>query len=66
MLARHIEVRYAPQPPQHRARDALDLADPLFHAMMRAKRAQAKQLATREQTLAEMVLKMRLVEAGKR
>jgi hypothetical protein len=66
MLQRTIEVRYKAEPPQHRARDSLDLADPLFHAMMRAKRGQAKSLATREQTLAEMVLKMRLLDAGKR
>lgn len=66
MLARTIEVRYKADPPLHRARDSLDLADPLFHAMMRAKRGQAKSLATREQTLAEMVLKMRLVDATRR
>jgi hypothetical protein len=66
MLTRTIEVHYRPEPPQHRARDSLDLADPLFHAMMRAKRAQAKSLATPEQLLAEMVLSMRLVDSAKR
>jgi hypothetical protein len=66
MLQRTIDVLYRPAPPQHKARDCLDLADPLFHAMMRAQRSGSKQLATREQTLAEMVLAMRLVEATKR
>lgn len=66
MMQRTINVVYKPDPPQHRARDPVDLADPLLHAMMRAKRGQAKSLATREQTLAEMVLKMRLVDAAKR
>ena len=54
----------APKP--HRARDSLDLRDPLFHAMMSAQRRGSKQLATHEQTLAEMVLQMRLVDAAKR
>jgi hypothetical protein len=66
MLTRTIQVRYKPEPPQHRARDSTDLSDPLLHAMMRAKRGQAKSVATKEQTLAEMVLAMRLVDAGKR
>jgi len=66
MLQRTINVVYKAEPPQHKARDALDLGDPLFHAMMRAQRSGSKQLATREQTLAEMVLRMRLVDASKR
>jgi hypothetical protein len=66
MLARTIDVRYKVEAPQHRARDPVDLRDPLLHAMMKAKRGQAKSLATKEQTLAEMVLKMRLVDAMKR
>ena len=66
MMQRTINVIYRPEPPQHKARDSLDLADPLFHAMMRAQRSGSKQLATREQTLAEMVLAMRLVDATKR
>jgi hypothetical protein len=66
MLQRTIEVRWKPEPPEHKARDSLDLSDPLFHAMMRAQRSGSKQLATREQTLAEMVLAMRLVDASKR
>lgn len=66
MLHRTIHVVYRAEPPQHRARDPLDLRDPLFHAMMRAQRSGSKQLATREQTLAEMVLRMRLVDASKR
>ena len=53
-------------PKAHRARDSLDLRDPLFHAMMAAKRGQAKSLATKEQLLAEMVLSMRLVDASQR
>lgn len=66
MLTRTIEVYYRPEPPQHRARDPVDLADPLILAMMRAKRGQAKSLATKEQLLAEMVLSMRLVDGAKR
>lgn len=66
MLQRTINVVYKPEPPQHKARDPVDLADPLLHAMIRAKRGQAKSLATREQLLAEMVLSMRLVDASKR
>ena len=66
MLQRIIDVRYKAEPPQHRARDSVDLADPLLHAMMRAERGQAKSLATKEQLLAEMVLSMRLVDASKR
>lgn len=65
MLARTIDVRYK-QETVHLARDPVDLRDPLYLAMMRAKRGQAKSLATREQTLAEMVLKMRLIDAMKR
>lgn len=65
MLARTIDVRYKVET-VHLARDPVDLRDPLLHAMMRAKRGQAKSLATREQTLAEMVLKMRLIDAMKR
>jgi hypothetical protein len=66
MLQRTIHVVYKPEPPQHKARDTVDLADPLLHAMMRAKRGQAKSLATKEQLLAEMVLSMRLVDSSKR
>ncbi len=66
MLQRTINVVYKPEAPQHKARDSLDLCDPLFHAMMRAQRTGSKQLATREQTLAEMVLSMRLVDAARR
>ena len=54
----------APKP--HKARDSLDLRDPLFHAMMMADRASSKSLATKEQLLAEMVLSMRLVDASQR
>lgn len=53
-------------PKQHKARDSLDLRDPLFHAMMSAQRRGSKQLATPEQTLAEMVLQMRLVDASRK
>lgn len=66
MMQRTIEVRYKPETPQHRARDAVDLRDPLLFAIARAERANIRSLATREQTLAEMVLKMRLVDAAKR
>jgi hypothetical protein len=66
MLTRTIDVVYAKPKPLHRARDPVDLADPLLHAMMKAKRGQAKALATKEQLLAEMVLSMRLVDATKR
>lgn len=55
----------APQPVR-RARDPTDLRDPLLHAMMRAHRASGRSLATSEQTLAELVLKMRLVDAMQR
>lgn len=65
MLARTIDVRYKPVH-VHLARDAVDLRDPLLRAMMLASRGRSKALATREQTLAEMVLKMRLVDATKR
>lgn len=66
VLARIIDVTYAAPAPEHRARDPVDLRDPLFLALGRAERATAKSLATREQTLAEMVLRMRLVDAMKR
>jgi hypothetical protein len=66
MLVRTIDVTYRANQPPHRARDPVDLADPLHHAMMRAKRGNEKSLATREQLLAEMVLSMRLVDAAKR
>lgn len=66
MLQRTIDVVYHAQPAPHKARDALDLTDPLFHAMMRAQRSGSRQLATPEQSLAEMVLAMRLVDASKR
>lgn len=66
MLTRVIEVRYKAEAPQHRARDAVDLRDPLHFAIARAERANIRSLATPEQTLAEMVLKMRLVDAQKR
>lgn len=66
MLARVIDVRYPAEKPQHRARDSVDLRDPLLFAIARAERSNIRSLATREQTLAEMVLKMRLVEAMKR
>ncbi|MEA3165370.1 MAG: hypothetical protein QOJ26_214, partial [Thermoplasmata archaeon] len=38
MLQRTINVVYKPEPPQHKARDSVDLADPLLHSMMKAKR----------------------------
>jgi hypothetical protein len=66
MLVRHLEVRYIQSEPEHRARDATDLHDPLFYAIARAERAQARSLATPEQTLAECVLKMRLVDPSLR
>lgn len=66
MQARTIDVIYARPRPPHRARDPVDLRDPLFFAIARAERANFRSLATREQTLAEMVLKMRLVDAAKR
>ena len=66
VLVRVIDVRYAEPDPTHLARDPVDLRDPLFHAIARAEKATAKSLATPEQTLAEMVLKMRLVDAMKR
>jgi len=66
MLLKTIDVVYAKEKPQYRARDPVDLADPLFHAIARAERANCRSLATREQTLAEMVLRMRLVDAMKR
>ena len=66
MLARVIDVTYKPGAPPHKARDPVDLADPLLYAVARAERANAKSLATREQTLAEMVLRMRLVDAVRR
>lgn len=66
VIVRVFEVRYAAPEPEHRARDPVDLRDPLFHAIARAEKATAKSLATPEQSLAEMVLKMRLVDAMKR
>ena len=66
LLARIIDVTYAAPEPEHRARDSVDLRDPLFLAIARAEKATAKSLATPEQSLAEMVLKMRLVDAMKR
>ena len=66
MLQRTIEVRYKADAPQHKARDAVDLRDPLLFAIAKAERANIRSLATAEQTLAEMVLKMRLVDAQKR
>lgn len=63
MQARIIDVHYEQPAPPHRARDPVDLADPLLHALWRAERATATTLATPEQNLAEMVLKMRLVDA---
>lgn len=66
MQAHVVVLQEAPQAPTHRARDSVDLRDPLFHAMMRAHRASGRSLATQEQTLAELVLKMRLVDAGAR
>ncbi len=66
MLQRTIEVRYKAEAPQHRARDATDLRDPLLFAIARAERDNIRSLATAEQTLAEMVLKMRLVDASAR
>jgi len=66
VLARVLEVRYAAPPPEHVARDPVDLRDPLFFAIARAERANAKSLATPEQTLAECVLKMRLVDPSLR
>ena len=50
----------------HRARDAVDLADPLLYAVARAKRGTIKTLATPEQNLAQTVLRMRLIDASKR
>ena len=46
----------------HRARDPVNLADPLLHAIARAERGQIKALATPEQLLSQMVLRMRLVD----
>jgi hypothetical protein len=66
MQVRIIDVRYAAERPQHRARDEVDLRDPLLFAIARAERANIRSLATPEQTLAEMVLKMRLVDASRR
>ena len=66
MLTRTIDVIYAKPKPEHRARDPVDLRDPLYHAIAKAERANCRSLATQEQTLAEMVLRMRLVEAMKR
>jgi hypothetical protein len=65
MLQREILFIERPDP-VHRARDATDLRDPMLFSIARAERANIRSLATREQTLAEMVLKMRLVDAQKR
>lgn len=62
VLVRVIDVTYAKPAPEHRARDPVDLRDPLLYAIHRAERANARGVATKEQTLAEMVLKMRLVD----
>ena len=64
--ARRLELTDAARKPTHKARDPTNLADPMLYAIARAERAQSKSLATAEQTLAEMVLRMRLVDAGKR
>lgn len=48
--------------PGPRARDAVDLRDPLLVAMMRATRTRTPA----EQTLHDVVLKMRLVDVGQR
>ena len=66
VIVRVIDVTYAAPEPEHRARDSVDLRDPLFHAIARAEKATAKSLATPEQSLAEMVLKMRLVDPSLR
>jgi hypothetical protein len=66
MLTRTLVFQLPPLPAQHRARDPVDLRDPLLHAMMKAQRGQAKSLATKEQLLAEMVLSMRLTDAAGR
>lgn len=66
MLRRVIDVTYRSPEPEHRARDTTDLRDPLLLAIHRAERANERSLATPEQTLAEMVLKMRLIDAMKR
>lgn len=44
----------------HRARDAVDLRDPLLRAMLRAERQAA------ERTLSETALRMRVVDASAR
>ena len=62
MLRRIIDVTYAKPEPEHRARDTVDLRDPLLLAIHRAERANERSLATPEQTLAEMVLKLRMFE----
>lgn len=64
--ARRVEFSDAVIRPMHRARDSVDLADPLFHSVARAERAQIKALATPEQNLAMTMLRMRLVDASKR
>lgn len=66
MQARVITFQETPLPPLHRARDGVDLRDPLLQAMLRAHRASGKSLATREQTLSELVPKLRLVDAAQR
>ena len=62
MLRRVIDVTYRAPEPEHRARDSTDLRDPLLLAIHRAERANERSLATPEQTLAEMVLKLRMFE----
>jgi hypothetical protein len=66
MQARVVELTAEAPRPLHRARDAVDLRDPLLHAIAKAERANIRSLATPEQTLAELVLKMRLVDVRQR
>jgi hypothetical protein len=66
MHARVVELTAAAPRPIHRARDPIDLRDPLLYAIAKAERANLRSLATPEQTLAEMVLKMRLVDVRQR
>lgn len=65
MLQRTIVLHLKPAP-THRARDPTDLADPLLRAMIRAERQQARPFRTPEQTLAQVVLAMRLIDAAKK
>lgn len=62
--ARRVEFTDAVIRPMHRARDPVDLADPLFHSVARAERAQLKGLATPAQNLAMTMLRIRLVDAS--